>query len=879
MQDELRFHFDREVERHRAAGLSRRDAEYAARLALGNLGAAQDAMREATNWTWLARVQMDLRFAIRSLSHTPAFSLTVVGTIALALGLNTMVFTIFDAYVLRPLQVRDPGALHGVAVTGRTNENSWTDWSLPWDRYLDVAGLSGVVSDAVAYRRAFVRIDRMPTIGQLVSGNYFQALGVRVERGRPLLPEDVSVPGDGAVAVISHAMWVSRFGSDSGVVGRTLPIRGRPFIIVGVAAPAFTGLTEVAADFWAPVTMAAVIDGESSQADAGGWPAVNVVVRLGSGIGAQEATAAIGLRLLSSSRDSAGATRVTGARLQSRATLVPMTAEDAAMLTPIWVAFGLVLVIACANVANMMLARGLARQREIGIRLALGAGRRHVVGQLLVEALVLAIPAAALGFLVSRVALAVGVDVMMATFPPSYASFIRPVEMRGDLRVFAFMLTGAVAAAVLFGLAPALQVTRPDPVAATRGESEGGMRQGRLRNFLVIAQMAGCTLLLIVSGVLMRGATRALVLDPGFRAGGVVHLEVNDAQRRDVLTALHRFPIVEDVASTTNPARGLFGSVAVSLLGTSQVRPMYFTRVSPTLFETLQMPLREGRTFTEVEATDRLSVVVLSESAARLLAPGRSAIGSEVRLGSADATLAQEGLADVRTAKVVGVVADAVAGIVLTRRDVPIAYYPADVATTGSLLVAVRGSVATAARALETALERELPGSVTAILPLEESVAAQIYPVRAASWVATLLGAVALVLTVSGMYGVLAYLVAQRTREFGIRMSLGARRGVVVREVMGQSLRLAAVGIPIGLANRVGDSSHLLLVDAGYPFVRSDGLCDGCNRDRGGKRTGRVVAVASSRLRGSSERPSRRLAMALAATREVVRPAGSRAPN
>jgi predicted permease len=809
MDDELRYHFERDVERLVSRGVPLDEARATARKALGNAALTSQDMREAVEWRWLATLRRDTAYALRALRRAPGFAMAVVVTIAVALGLNTTVFTIFNAYALRPLAVHDPGSLYGVLVLGRTGQEPWTESWVDWGDYLDLAQGNPAFSEALAHRQINLRIEQSPAIGEMVSENFFRMLGVRMALGRGLVSDDGRFAGSGPVMVLSHRMWNSRYGADSGIVGRNISIAGHLFTVVGVAGPAFTGLTETPVDFWAPIGMVPLLTGDGTPRGPAIPPRAAVLGRLAPGVSAERAAEMVGARLRHGPGARRGDGEILGARLEPRPTTTPLSWELLLVFAPVAAAFVLILMIACANVANMMLARSLARQREIGIRLALGASRGQLVRQLLIESAVLALPAALLGLVMSRVTLDAGVRLMFAGFPPSLQAGLRIVSLSPDSRVFLFALAAALAAAMLFGLAPALQSTRLDPVRATRGDFDGGHPPLRLRNTLVIAQIAGCLLLLVVAGVLLRGSDRAGRMETGLRSRGVIQLEVNDAGRREVLAALQALPGISALAAASDPpAAGRLIPTGLSSVGDSVVEEVYVNRVSPEYFAILGMALLEGRGFSANEARGELSVAIVSETGAKRLAPDGHAVGSEVRLAADDAGLQAAGLRPFRTARVIGVVSDAMAGIVFSGRHAPIVYYPMSTAAEGGrILLRVPGEVNAAIQLVDKTVERAYPGALQGVYHLDQAIAAQIFPMRVASWIAGMLGIIALFLTLTGIYGVLSYMVGRRTREIGIRMALGAGPVGVVRLVIGQSLRLAVIGGAIGLTLALGVSA------------------------------------------------------------------------
>jgi len=819
----MAFHHEREIERNRARGMSLVEAREAARRGFGNLGQTKEAMREAILWNRLARVQRDLRYAIRALRRAPAFSLTVILTISLALGLNGTAFTIFNAYVLRPIAVRDPGSLYAVSVlTGHGSERTPDSW-MNWDDFRALQNGTAAFSDAFGSRTTFVRVDQVLSMGELVTSNYFRTLGVGTILGRPLLPSDAEAPGAG-VLVLSHRVWTSRFGSDLQIVGRRVQVRGFPFTVVGVVGPQFTGLTETAIDFWAPISALKQFEDLDTTRSTALRPRLGVVGRLRPGISPEQAQQILGAWAAGQTANRPPEGRIAAVRLEPRSTTVPLSGEILLMFAPIACAFVLIMVIGCANVANMMLARGLARQREIGIRLALGAGRRQVVRQLLTEAAVLALPAAALGYLVSRATIGVGVRWMFATVPPAFASSLRMVPLSPDLRVFGFMLVAALCSAVLFGLAPALQVTRVEVVQATRGEFDG-VKPARFRSALVVAQIAGCLLLLVVAGVLLRGSDRVRGLEPGFRTSNLVIIGTADGKRAAVVADLRGLPGVRSLAAAASaPADGAFPRVPATTHGRPEVRSVHYNLVSPEYFADLDMRLILGRTFSAEEARAGLPVAIVSRTAAARLWGAGSPIGRELSLGGDDEDLTLRGLRRFRTTRVIGVATDALAGCICTNVASPIAYFPIAADSPGIwLLVSTTGGAGLAKHAIDNAMGLRYPGAIEDLHTLEESVAVQAYPFRAAYWISGALGIIALLLTLTGIYGVLSYLVAQRTREIGIRMALGAGVGDVVGLVLRQSLRMAVIGGAIGLVLALGVSrlfaSQLEIVNTFDPLA------------------------------------------------------------
>jgi predicted permease len=801
LTDEIRFHLERDVERRVARGESESNAWASARREFGNVTVLTEEARDAARVDVIEQLGQDARYALRGFRRAPRFTLTVVLTIGLGLGLVTSAFTIFDAYVLRLLEVRDPRSLYEMHLYDRLGRER----RVSWNEYQALERSNPALTETIAVGWMVVRHHGEPLMLQAVTGNFFRTLGVPPALGRTLAPGDAAGQGTAPVLVLSHRAWIGKFGGDSGVVGKELRLRDRAFEIVGVAREGFDGLWDTPPDFWVPITMAAALD-DYAGAGSADAPMLRVVGRLSRGMSAESGTRAVTAWAREAMADRPERDRAATVTLESRATAIHMAPSTLAQVSPIFLAFALVLLIACANVANMMLARGMARQREFGIRLALGAARGRIVRQLMTEALLLALPAGVVGFLVSRFALDVGVRVMFATVPDAFSSYLRVLPLGPDVRLFFFLLTCSVIAAVAFGLAPALQTTRTNVVNATRGEFSSAVRPARLRNVLVIGQVTVCALLLITGSVLLRGAQRLQSLDVGFQPRGVVQVYPPQALRQRVVERLRADRAVRAIeASSHAPFDGRFPQFAVTGARNAPTVTGSVVRVSPGYFEALGIPLVSGRVFSGEEARAREGVVVVSDATARRLWPSGSAIGQV-------ATLVSPYQADSagRTVRVIGIVGDVVAGFIGDPSDHPLLYEPGAVESElATLIVATHSDAARARNEVQELIAGVDPGGSVEIHSLDEAVDVQVYPFRAAHWVASALGVIALLLTITGIYGVLAYVVALREKEIGIRLALGATRRIIVGLVVRQSIRLAVTGVVAGAALALGVSRFI----------------------------------------------------------------------
>ena len=804
LDEEMRYHIEREIERNVSRGMDLTEAAAAARRSFGNATVAREEARDAWRWTSLEKLRQDIHYAIRSFRRAPALVATVAITIGVGLGLLVTTFTLFNAYVLRPLAVRDPRALYDVS--WRSRDGGWH--SFTEDQYRRLARTNAGFVQTSAYRNLFTRMNGRSMVGQLVSGNYFDMMGVPPALGRTFTPSEDAAPGAGAVIVLSDDTWHVLFGADSSVVGRRVLINGIPLTVIGVAPKGFGGLSEWPFQFWIPLSMGDALSG---------WTRINTIAktaentrmvgRLAPAVTPDQAAARVAAWLGADRPNTASSARVGSVLMESRATSMPLSPEMIAAFSPIAIAFVLVMLIACANVANMMLARGLARQREVGIRLALGASRGRLIRQMLTESVILALPAGVVAFVISRIALDLGTRAMFATVPTEYAPYLRLVDLAPDLRVFLFVLGAAIAAAVGFGTLPALQATRPDIVRASRGDFDTQYRPSRLRNALVVGQVSVSVLLMTCTGILLRTASDAKALDPGFTARDVVLMEVLERSRSGVLEAMAVLPGVRDLASAEHyPLDGDFPRIVVRIAPDSDVRARYNV-VSPSYFAAMGLPISSGRNFTESEARGRGSaaVALISEGAANSLWPGRDPIGRSITL--ADNTNGLGRTAAFRSARVIGVVHNASPGWIGVSPSAPVVYYPQPLISPTSVIIArVAGDAAVMRDRIDRAAAVVDSGSVQEIHTLASSFALQTYPFRSAYWLAGIVGVLALGLTLTGVYGVIGYVVAQRRREFGIRLALGAKPIGLVAVVLRQALRLTAIGFAVGATLALGVS-------------------------------------------------------------------------
>jgi predicted permease len=466
---------------------------------------------------------------------------------------------------------------------------------------------------------------------------------------------------------------------------------------------------------------------------------------------------------------------------------------------PIFVAFGLVLAVACANVSNMMLARALSRQREIGIRVSLGAGRARLVQQLLTESVMLAWPAALAGFAISQATIRLGQRLLFATLPAVVSKMVRVPRLDPDARVFAFILAASFGATLIFGLIPAIQTTRSSLVQANRGDFGSEYRPTRLRNALVAAQAMVCCLLLIYTVVMMRCVERTASLDVGMRTRGVFDVQTAPKYKAAVVERLTSQPGIEGVAAAfRGPMYSPLHHIMVIPGGGRNELVAGYNFVSPEYFSVMRIPILQGRAYSPEEARSGAAVVVISDATAKRFWPGRNALGETLTIPAKQRDTGAERLPP--SARVIGISRDAVNGIAANGLDATCLYFPTIVAAAmnESLLVGVRVDKEAGRRIVEGAMDTIAPGAADEINPMDEVIATMIYPFRVTLWIGGFLAALALALTVSGVYGVMSFIVSQRSKEIGIRMALGAGGPAVLRMMLGQSMRLVGIGAALG---------------------------------------------------------------------------------
>ena len=750
----------------------------------------------------------DLRYSVRSLLKSPGLTVAAILSLGLGIGANTTIFTWVQAVLFRPIPVAvDPGSIRIAAMENREGQSR--SWSYPnYQDFRDRATLVDVVAQDDQTYSIAVDDTAERTWGGLVSGNFFQVMGLRPAAGRLFTPQDDVTPGGHPVVVISHAYWQRRFNGDPGIVGRQVTIDNTPMTVVGVAPMGFIGsFLGVAASAWVPMAMQReMMGGDRMQQRGNGW--MQSLVRLKPGVSEEQAQAEAAAIMAQLEREHPQFNE--GRRLRILHTWeAPFGAGT--VLTPLLavlsVLVALVLVIACANVANLLLSKAVSRRREVAVRLSLGASRMRLVRQLLTESLMLAFIAGLGGVVMAYWTM----DVIMAFAPPVDMPLDLGLRMDGTSLMFAVGVS--VVTGVLFGLAPALQASSSQTIHALKEEGRsgsGGRTTGRLRNALVVSQVAVCLVLLVGATLFLRSFIAAQALSPGFDADRVVTASMDmfpsgytgeryrDFQRR-TLEAVQALPGVQSAAFGSRLPLGFGGnnSTTVAIDGytprENEEITINYSTVGARYFETMSIPIRAGREYNDSDTATSPRTLVINESMARRYWPDGNALGKIVRFGP-------------NANEVVGIVADSKYSSI-NERPLAQLFIPMARSETSTLRLFVRTSgdpsllvaeVRNAIRALDPALP------VYDARTLNEHMQIAVFAQRLAANLLGAMGVLALLLASIGLYGVMAYAVSQRTQEMGIRLALGASPWSLLSMIVRQGMKLTIVGLAIGFAIAFG---------------------------------------------------------------------------
>ena len=747
----------------------------------------------------------DIRYGLRNFAKRPGFTAIAIVTLALGIGANTAIFSLVNTVLLRPLPVPHPEELTEVYGTFH-NGADYTIQS--YLNYKDYRDRNDVFSGLIAYRFAPMSIShesRNERIwGYLVSGNYFDVLGVQPFLGRYFTPEEDRTPGAYPLAVISYGCWQKRFASDRGIVGRALSLNGRTFTVIGVAPQGFNG-TEVAygPEIFVPMAMAHEVEPGSNWLESRDSDNLFVVGRLKPGVTTAQAEKALAAITFQLAKEYPHENEGRGVRLLTPGLFIPDIRNSVISFSSVLMGVvGLVLLLACVNLANLLLARATERRKELAIRLAMGASRARIVRQLVTESVLLSLAGGFGGLL-----LAAWINKLVTSIKlPTDIALI--FDLRLDWRVLSFALVVSLATGVIFSLLPALQSSNPELVPALKDDSSlSGFRRSRLRNSLVVVQVAVSLVLLVCAGLVVRSLQVAQKTRPGFTPENAVALsfdlglqgyaeEKGRAFQRQLIERTQTIPGVRSVALTSTVPLTLdysYTSIYVegqAITSTSELPVAVPNVISPNYFHTMEIPLR-GRDFTERDDKEESRVAIINETFARRFFPGREAIGRRFNFSGPDKPYWE----------VIGVAADGKYNSL--GEDPKAAFYRPllrDYSTNATLVARTTGDSNSALAALRGELLRmdsALP--LYNVQTLSEHMNVPLFPFRMAAAVLGSFGVLAIVLAAIGIYGVMSYVVASRTREIGVRIAVGAAKRDVLILIIKQGMTLAIIGLGSGL--------------------------------------------------------------------------------
>ncbi len=805
LQRELQSHLELEAEEQQETGQPPEEAVYAARRAFGNLTSTKEDIREAWGWTSLERILQDLRFAWRMLWKDPSFTLIALGALALGIGSVTAIFTVVDALLLCPLPFPEPERLVMVReITPQGNPNP----SVQTQNFLDWRERSRSFENLAAVHQIPMNLggdEPEQVTGLRVSAELFDVFRVPPLLGRGILPEEDVAQASGSV-VLSHRLWMSRFGGEPAVLGTTIVVNGNPLPVVGIMPPGFV-FTNFQAELFVPIQ----IDPASAPDDGRNY---TVFARLKKGVTRQQADEEM--------KRIAMQTAAERPEMNAKwsATVTSLKEETVGQVrTALLVllgAAGFVLLLACANVANLLLMRAAVRRREITVRLALGAGRGRLIQQLLIESVLLSGLGGLAGFALAHAGVRAILSMLTSSIPLPRAG-----EIHVDATILAFSLAVSLGAGILFGMAPALQAARQ---RLSEGLQQGGRAAigsgNRVRNTLVVAEVSLALLLACGAGLMLRSFAALNRVDPGFRTENVLTMEMlllpskyfRDMNRRasfvsEVLERIRRLPGVTAASSIHFlPLSGIQSGTGYFRTDRPEPPPGDMTGgevsvVSRGYFETMGIPLLAGRVFDERDAIGTPQVAVLNETAAKSLFPRESPLGKRLRIGWNGEPEA-EIIGVVGDSRSTGISTSPQNGLFLPNEQRPHVFC--------TLVVRTAGDPFDLVAPVKQQLHAVDPDQgVARIDSMETFVADSIARPRLQTALLGAFGLIALLLACVGIYGVISYTVAQQTREIGVRLALGADGGKILRGVLRRGLGLAAIGIFLGAAAAAGLTRYL----------------------------------------------------------------------
>ena len=834
LDEELQFHLERKIEEGIANGLSPKEARYAAMRAMDGLEQRKEEMRDMRRIHWLTDLLDDARYAIRSLRRTSGLTAFVVMTLALGIGMTSGTFSMVDALIFRPYPVPHPSGV--VTLVSTTRDSSFDDFS--YREYLDIRGKAtsydGVIANADMEAVGFsAKPGATPRVrgGMMVSGNYFHVLGVEPRLGRGFREDEDQAPGRDAVVVLGPGFWKLEFGNDSSVLGRTIRLNGTDFKVIGVAPETFAGMQIFGhPDFYMPLAMARVFstNRQKNFFEDRDDRELNVQARLKPGTTLRQAQSELAVLAKNLEREYPKVNRSRGAAVHTQFEMRTRADDGNWKFGVIFVVLALaVLLVACANVAGLLLSRARSRTREIAIRLAIGAGRFRLIRLLLTESMILA----CLGGLGG---IAIGYGIVQWFHTKQSIIFMTELPLaipfRMDTRVLLASLGLSILSALLCGLAPALQSTRADLVNGLKSADVDVPGRKRLwgRNVLVVAQVSTSLMLLAASFLMVRGFQHNLLDGTGFAKDHLLMatfdprlVQYNAAQTKQFYKLLAErvrlVPGVQSEALTQNVPFRQEGLDGVAFVPDGFQMPRDRENFTSTLdtvdegyFETMGIPIMRGRGFRASDTADGPRVAVVNEQFAKHYWPAADAVGKHIRLDSRAGTPVEiVGVA--QTIKYQGTVEKPMDFVYMPLAQHPIARMVLMLRSSGDPLQLVQ-PVKNVVRALDPNLPMLQTRSYEDLY-LNQAVRGP----RIAMDLVGSMGAVGLLLAIAGLYGLVAYNVSRRTREIGLRMALGAAPSDVLRLVMGKGLVLVGMGTAIGLAMgfAVEQLMNTMLFDAG----------------------------------------------------------------
>ncbi|HTM87522.1 MAG TPA: ABC transporter permease [Terriglobales bacterium] len=816
MDAELRFHIESYAEDLIRGGVPREEALRRARVEFGGLEQTKEQCRDARGITLVNSLLQDARYGLRMLGKSPGLTAIVVITLGLGIGVNSSIFSVVNAWLLRPLPIPHPEQIVDVASATGNSRLSYLDM-------LDLKAQADVFSDVFGYDTGSGGLSADGKPGQFaysaVTGNYFSALGVKPALGRLFVPGEGEQRGSPLNLVLGYAFWQKRFAGDPAVIGKHIAVDGRPATIIGVAPRDFHGvLFAFDMDGYLPLSITALgEDGNSLWGDRGDRslmlfarmkPGLSLAQAQGSvdvvakRLAAQYPTADRGLEfLVIPERRARPAPRVSS--------FVPVIATLFLMLP------GLVLLLACMNVANILLARAAAREREMAIRAAIGAGRRRLIRQMLTEGLLVALLGGAAGVVLGELAIAAA-GALLRPVTTSSAGYAFRIDCQFDWKVFAYTLLAAVLTGIFVGLWPALRAGRADlnAVLHESGRGEQGNRH-RLRSSLVVAQVAGSLMLLVVAGLLVRSLSHAEHMFLGFDPEHVVSVMLdphqvgyNQARTKNFYRELERrvralpgvkYASLARTVPMAYPSQGSSIFVKGRQLPPDQKPPeISYNGVDPGYFPTMRVPLLRGRSFTDSDSETAPRVAIVNQTMAGRLWPNEDVLGKRFSLKSASGPWIE----------VVGVAADGQYWFISSD---PQPYFYVPLAQDYGSLASLQARTAGPPEAMLPVVQREIQ-RLAPDMPIMQAATMQetvhglagLFIFQLAASLAGILGAMGLLLAVVGTYGVVSFSAVQRTHEIGVRMALGATRGDILNLISRQGLMLVAGGVLAGVLAAFG---------------------------------------------------------------------------